>query len=209
MRASVGIGALVQPLDRMQRAADEQRLQHHVVPAVLGELLLGIGIAMRHRLEHRRACWCACPRRAWASSRCGSGIERQAAIEGDLLADVGGAAELGEARGEGLARRRRLRAGSGCAPPDRRSSRAGSQPGRARAASARSASLSARSALPSLRGAMPSATYRSRSSTSPDELAQLLAEPGAGGLGQLPCQPSLEQLARRTGLAHRCPPGWR
>ena len=61
----------------MQRAADEQRLQHHVVPAVLGELLLGVGAAVRDRLEHRAHVGARALRRL-SFEPLGIGIERQA-----------------------------------------------------------------------------------------------------------------------------------
>ena len=50
-RRDRGCGA-VEALDGREPAADKQRLHHHVVPLRLAELLGGIGIGVRHRLEH-------------------------------------------------------------------------------------------------------------------------------------------------------------
>jgi len=88
-----GIRATVEALDGVELAADKKRLQHHMIPGVLVELLRGIGIAMGHRLEdglHGAAC-------AFSGSRnvqLGVWVEGQTAIESDELADVGSAKEL-------------------------------------------------------------------------------------------------------------------
>ena len=154
MRASVGVGGARRgPGSGAELAADEQRLQHHLVPGFLGELLARVGVAVGHRLEHRRACWCAMPSRGRASRSGLAGIERQAAIEGDQLADVGGLAQAESKRaGEGglvavVAGEQEGEAGRLVEAP------AGRVPARPGAcAAARSASSSARSALPSRRG---------------------------------------------------------
>ena len=86
------VGALVEPLDRRQRRANEERLQHHVVPAILGEILLRKRAAMRDRLEDR-AHRGAQPFAHLPFERRGLRIERQATIERDRLANLGCAAK--------------------------------------------------------------------------------------------------------------------
>jgi hypothetical protein len=97
-------GALVQPLDRRQRAADEQRLQHHVVPAVIVEMRLRIRIAVRDRLEHHAHVGA----QALADlrfERCRVRVERQAPVQRRQFGDIRRAAERPKAPGERRASR--------------------------------------------------------------------------------------------------------
>jgi hypothetical protein len=98
-----GIGPAVQTDDRGKRTADEERLQHHLVPGIFRQLLGRIGIAVCDRLEHHlhvRA-------QAFGRAQAMAGrirVDRQAAVQHDQLGDVGRRAELREERFEALAR---------------------------------------------------------------------------------------------------------
>jgi hypothetical protein len=53
-----GVGAIIESKDGGESAANEERLQHHVVPTVLVEVVAGKGIVVSNRLKDR-TCICA------------------------------------------------------------------------------------------------------------------------------------------------------
>ena len=92
----------------MQRAADEQRLDHHLVPTVFGKLLDGIGVVMCDRLKYGF--------HVGAHTLAGAlditwllRIKRQAAIKGDQLANIRRREKLLKTFGETRRRYRRRR----------------------------------------------------------------------------------------------------
>src|SRR5262245_45810664 len=96
------IGALVESEDGRQLAADEQGLEHHMVPGVLVKLLPGIRIAVGDRLKNRLHGTA----RAFAGAGnmlAGIGKDRETPIKGDQFPDVGGVKERFQPRLERLA----------------------------------------------------------------------------------------------------------
>ena len=140
----------VQTDNRGQRAADEQRLQHQLIPRRLGELLRRIGIAVRHGLEDHPHVRPNALRRPQRVTRL-VGVQRQAAIERDELPDVGGAAQPVEPRAHPRAVRRCSHKAGTRAPPGPASSRGDPNPGGLPTRPASSASVSASGSLPTCR----------------------------------------------------------
>src|SRR5688572_19660500 len=76
------VAAMVQALDRIELAANEERFEDHVVPSILIELFHWIGVAVCDSLEDRLHCTA----RALAGSRnmqLRMRIKGQTAVEGD------------------------------------------------------------------------------------------------------------------------------
>ena len=150
MRASVGLARSVEADDRIERTAHEQRLEHHLVPGLFRQLLGGIGVAVRHGLEHHLHV----------------GAQAFGTRAGGAAPDRGRRADRGRTRpvrrrrrsrtaGPGAARRhrRRLRprAATGRGRPDRSTIATGPSPAATPRPATSAAASSASGALPSLR----------------------------------------------------------
>jgi len=99
--SQLAVGARLQALDRRQAAADEERFEHHLIPGLLGKVLDGIGITVGHRLEdvlHVAAHTVGRARQVALGMR----IERQAAQQRHLLAEIGAAQQTFEAPRHGI-----------------------------------------------------------------------------------------------------------
>jgi hypothetical protein len=119
------VGALVQADDRRRAAAHEKGLQHHLVPRVLvpgARPDRGCRAPRPRRPPHVRAH--AFGRTQAVARRIG--IQRQAAVEGHQLVDVGRGAELVEPPHEAIPVGSRWSAAAAPAPPGRRVQATGS-----------------------------------------------------------------------------------
>ena len=89
------VGALIKSLNRVEPAADEQRLQYHLVPAIVVELLSRVRVAVGNRLEHRPHVGPqSLGRLRFQCVRVR--IKRETAIKGNRLADIGRSAKVGK-----------------------------------------------------------------------------------------------------------------
>ena len=97
----LGVGPFVEALDRPQLRADEQRLEHHLVPGAAVEHLGRIRVAVGDRLEDRLDPG-ADPFGRPADQELGRREQRKPAIDGDELAEIGRPAQRFDRLREGV-----------------------------------------------------------------------------------------------------------